>query len=156
MRAVEVRIATEEDEPGLVSALACLFAEDPGTMDPSVNQEWPRLLGPSSIAAWRADSSRLVLAAADGETVVGILTGFIAEPTSFRPVRVAVLHSLYVGPAHRSAGVGGRLVVAFRIWACEHLADRVSVTAYAANTDAIRFYQRHGFTPRQLELDRKP
>jgi ribosomal protein S18 acetylase RimI-like enzyme len=32
----------------------------------------------------------------------------------------------------------------------------MSVTAYAANTDAIRFYQRHGFTARQLELDGEP
>ena len=32
----------------------------------------------------------------------------------------------------------------------------MSVTAYAANTDAIRFYQRHGFTPRELELDCGP
>ena len=31
----------------------------------------------------------------------------------------------------------------------------MSVTAHAANTDAIRFYQRHGFAPREIELDRR-
>ena len=156
MSSAEIRIATEEDESGLVNALAGLFAEDPGTRDPSVSQEWPRLLGPSSIAAWRADSTRLVLAAADGGSVVGILTGILTEPTDYRPVRVAILHSLYVVPAHRDAGVGAGLVAAFRSWARQRLADRMSVTAYAANTAAIRFYERHGFTPRELELDGEP
>jgi ribosomal protein S18 acetylase RimI-like enzyme len=32
----------------------------------------------------------------------------------------------------------------------------MSVTAYAANTAAIRFYRTHGFTPRELELDGPP
>jgi GNAT superfamily N-acetyltransferase len=107
---VEIRVATAQDEPGLVAAPAGLFAEDPGPRDPTVSQEWPLLLGPSSVAAWRADDSRLVLAAADGSAVIGILTGVITEPTDYRPVRVAILHSLYVGPAYRGKSTGARLV----------------------------------------------
>jgi len=156
MGTVEIRLAADRDEPGVLAALAGLFSEDPGTRDPTVSQDWPRLQGPSAAAAWRADGSRLVLAAADGDTVVGMLTGYLTEPSDYRPVRVAVLHSLYVQPAHRDAGVGTRLVGAFRSWARERRADRMSVTAYAANADAIRFYQRHGFTPRELELDGRP
>jgi len=156
MSPADIRIATAQDEPGLVAALAGLFAEDPGTRDPTVSQEWPWRSGPSSVAAWRADASRLVLAAVDGEAVVGILTGFITEPTDYRPVRVAVLHSMYVDPAHRSDGIGARLAESFRSWARQRQADRMSVTAHAANTDAIRFYRGHGFTPRHLELDGVP
>jgi GNAT superfamily N-acetyltransferase len=47
---------------------------------------------------------------------------------------------LYVNPAHRGDGVGARLVETFRSWARRCRAERMSVTAYAANTDAIRFY----------------
>ena len=84
-----------------------------------------------------------------------MLTGYLTEPSDYRPVRVAVLHSPYVQPGHRDARIGTRLVAAFRSLAREREADRMSVTAHAANTDAIRFYQRHGFAPRELELDRR-
>ena len=156
MSPVEIRIATAKDLPGLVGALTGLFAEDPGTRDPSVSQQWPRRFGLSNMTAWMADANRLVLAAADGEAVIGLLTGIIAEPADHRPVRVAILHSLYVDPAHRNDGVGARLVETFRSWARQRQADRMSVTAYAANIDAIRFYQRHGFTALKLELDGEP
>jgi GNAT superfamily N-acetyltransferase len=156
MSAVEIRIATAEDLLGLVDALTSLFAEDPGTRDPTVSQEWPVRFGLSNMTAWIADGNRLVLAAADGEAVVGLLTGIITEPADHRPVRVATLHSLYVDPAHRNDGVGARLVETFRSWARQRRADRMSVTAYAANIDAIRFYQRHGFTALKLELDGEP
>jgi len=51
--------------------------------------------------------------------------------------------------------VGGRLVDAFKTWATEQGAVRLTVTAYAANTDAIRFYQRNGFAPKSRELELK-
>jgi len=153
MSGVAIRVAVPGDGPGLLGMLAGLFAEDPGTRDPSVSQEWPRRAGLSSLTAWMADASRLVLAAADGTTIVGVLTGSLSGPTDYRPVRVAILNSLYVDPAYRGGAVGAQLVAEFRSWARNRQAQRMSVTAYAANTDAIRFYQRHGFTPRLLELD---
>jgi len=156
MNPVRIRVAAAGDEPGLVAVLAGLFAEDPGTRDPSVSQEWPHRAGLSSVKAWMADTNRLVLAATDGAAIVGILTGILTEPTDYRPVRVATLHSLYVSSAYRDRGVGSQLVAEFRSWARNRRAQRMSVTAYAANTDAIRFYQRHAFAPRLLELDGEP
>jgi GNAT superfamily N-acetyltransferase len=103
-----------------------------------------------------ADHSRLVLAATAGAEIVGNLIGSIAEPNDYRLVRVATLNSLYVFPAYRDLGVGAQLVTEFRSWARDRKAQRMAVTAYAANTDAIRFYQRHGFGPRLLELDGEP
>jgi len=156
MNPVRIRLAAAGDEPGLVAVVADLIAEDPGTRDPSVSQQWPHRFGLSSMKTWMADTNWLVLAATDGEAIVGILTGFLTEPTDYRPVRIATLHSLYVNPAYRDGGVGAQLVAKFRSWARNRQAQRMSVTAYAANTDAIRFYQRHAFTPRLLELDGEP
>ena len=41
----------------------------------------------------------------------------------------------------------------FLKWAREKGAERVSVTAYAANERAIAFYERLGFEPRNLSLE---
>ena len=38
-------------------------------------------------------------------------------------------------------------------WARDLRAERLSVTAYAANVDAIRFSQREGSAPRSLSLE---
>jgi ribosomal protein S18 acetylase RimI-like enzyme len=69
-------------------------------------------------------------------------------------VRGAELESIHVYPQFRGSGIGSRLVEAFLAWAAEHGAVRASVTAYAANESAIRFYERHGFTVRSLVADR--
>ncbi len=52
-------------------------------------------------------------------------------------------------------GVGERLVGEFLAWARERGAERASVTAYADNGCAIRFYERYGFRPRSVSLERR-
>jgi hypothetical protein len=39
------------------------------------------------------------------------------------------------------------------VWAAEKGAQRATVTAYAANDGARRFYARHGFAVRSVTLD---
>ncbi len=69
-----------------------------------------------------------------------------------RPVKAATLISVYVRPARRSSGAGARLVEAFVRWAGEQGAEHAEVTAYEANADAIRFYERSGFAPQSVTL----
>lgn len=76
-----------------------------------------------------------------------------AAPSEVRPVRVAVLVSMYVSGEWRSSGIGRRLVGSFKDWARQQRADRISVGAFASNDDAIRFYQRMGFAPLKLILE---
>lgn len=95
-----------------------------------------------------------MLAAEHAGTVVGHLMGLLTEPTAMRPVKAATLMSVYVRPAHRGSGAGARLVEAFVHWAAAQGAGHAEVTAYAANTDAIRFYERGGFAPQAVTLRR--
>lgn len=67
---------------------------------------------------------------------------------------VAELESMFVLDNARCRGVGKHLVDAFLAWCHGRGMQRVSVTAYAANDGAIRFYQRAGFAARQLTLER--
>lgn len=153
-RAATVRVARAEDIPGLVASSVGLFAEDAGTRDRAVNADWPREHAAGSFATALEDPSRLVLVVEHEGQVVGHLMGSLTEPSALRPVKSATLMSLYVRPAHRRGGAGGRLVEAFLAWAAEQGAGQTEVTAYTDNTDALRFYARHGFAPRLVTLRR--
>jgi len=144
-RQVIVRRARAEDIPGLVASSAGLFAEDGGTRDSSVNVDWPREHGARSFAAALEDPARLVLAVEYVGQVVGHLMGSVTGPTEKRTVTSATLVSIHVRPEHRRARAGDRLVEEFLDWARRQGAEHAEVTAYAANTDAIRFYERGGF-----------
>ncbi|MHC3467245.1 N-acetyltransferase family protein [Streptomyces sp. 7R007] len=151
-RDVIVRRARTEDIPGLVESSAGLFAEDAGTRDSTMNVDWPREHGAASFAAALEDPSRLVLAVDCGGQVVGHLVGSLTEPSARRPVTSATLVSMYVRPEHRRARAGARLVAEFLDWARRQGAEHAEVTAYAANVDAVRFYERNGFGAMLLTL----
>jgi GNAT superfamily N-acetyltransferase len=50
--------------------------------------------------------------------------------------------------------IGPSPVLCATVRGCPINAQRLSVTAYAANQEAQHFYARHGFTPRSVVLDR--
>ncbi|HVV21399.1 MAG TPA: GNAT family N-acetyltransferase, partial [Pseudonocardiaceae bacterium] len=131
-----------------------LAAEDAATRDPFRNPHWARDHGAEHAAADLADRDKLVLAAVAGADVVGHLLGGFSAPSSMWTVPRAFLISMFVRPEWRGTGVGSRLVGQFREWAAERGAEQLRVTAYAANEGAIRFYQRHGFTPLEVTFTR--
>jgi ribosomal protein S18 acetylase RimI-like enzyme len=136
-----------------VSLNAALFQEDAGQRDPFMNLDWPHEEGHDHFTKHVREKSSLgLLAEVEGEAV-GYLVGYVKGSTRMRPVRVAELESIYVRQAHREQGVGRRLVGRFLAWARERGAERVSVTAYAANESAIAFYQRIGFKAKELTLE---
>ncbi|MFG2127242.1 GNAT family N-acetyltransferase [Streptomyces sp. NPDC048751] len=79
----------------------------------------------------------------------------MTEASVMRPVRsAATLISVYVRPEHRRARAGGRMVGEFLAWAKGRGAGHVEETAYTANPDAVRFYERHGFAASSVTLRR--
>jgi len=64
----------------------------------------------------------------------------------------AELVSTFVSASHRGQGIGTRLVEDFIAWSRDRGAARLHVSAYAANSAAIHFYQGHGFVPLSIEL----
>ena len=63
----------------------------------------------------------------------GVVKGFIL-------VKGGEVRKLFVEPVLQGQGIGAKLLE----YAVEHL-DAKTLWAFAKNTDAIRFYQRHGF-----------
>jgi GNAT superfamily N-acetyltransferase len=144
-----------EDIDAFVASVSGLFEEDAGRHDHAVDVEWPLNEGVEYYSGLVTDPSCLLAVARDGGRVVGHLVGKLSEPTSFRPARFAVLESMRVEPDSRGRGVGGLLVREFTAWARECGAEQASVTTYAANDGAQRFYARHGFAPKTVSLRAK-
>lgn len=152
MHTVTIRRARPSDLAGAQADVAALFAEDSGSRDATISRNWPG----RHAGAWLEDqmtTERKVLLIAETTGQAGYLAGEVLAPSAMRTVSVAVLVSMYVRPAFRGQGIGRSLAAAFRDWARAEGAERMSVTAYTANTDAIRFYQRLGFAPRETQLE---
>jgi GNAT superfamily N-acetyltransferase len=151
MEGVAVRRATVADIDGLVASITGLFAED-SVRDELRNPGWPQVHAADDAAENVANPDMLVLLAELDGSVIGHLTGgfYPASPMWTGPR--AHLFSLHVMAAWRGQHVGALLVEYFRSWAKEKGAVQLRVTAYTANTGAIRFYQRHGFAPLETTL----
>lgn len=150
MDAVTIRQATEADIAGLVMSHSGLAAEDGAVRDPIRNANWARDHGAEHTAADLANRDRLVLAAETKGEIVGHLLGGYFPPSDMWVGARAYLISMFVRPEWRGHTVGSRLVGHFTRWATDRGAAELRVTAYAANEGAIRFYQRHGFTPLEM------
>ena len=150
MDIVQARI---DDVDTWVRMSSTLFREDAGTRDSLTDVGWPEKHGRDHFAGLVSSDDAVCLLARSGPTPVGYLAGLILAPTTLRPVKIAELQSMYVVEDHRRRGVGQGLVERFRAWATDLGARRMSVTAYAANRDAVRFYQRQGFRPRSVTLE---
>ena len=92
--------------------------------------------------------------AEDGK-LVGVLTGEVKKTEAWRPLlKLTELATLFVGAEHQGKGIGSKLVEEFIGWSKESGAHRVVVNAYAWNSAGIEFYQKHGFEPWDLDLER--
>jgi ribosomal protein S18 acetylase RimI-like enzyme len=151
-----IEVATSDDIAGFLASAGALVATDAGRYDPDATDlDWAAKSGPAYAASLIADDDSLVLVARDGGgAVVGHLVGRLHGPGNVHPILVAELETIHVFPEHRGSGTGEQLVSGFFTWAAGKGAQRASVSVYAANESAQRFYTRNGFTPRTVTLDR--
>jgi GNAT superfamily N-acetyltransferase len=144
---------TPESLDDFVASVAGLFAEDAGTHDPTWDLDWPAREGHAFYRDLLDDQESLCLLASNDNGPAGHLVGRMAPPHGLRPGQlVAVLMSMRVAEHARRDGVGSALIAEFMKWANEKKATEAKVTAFAANANAIEFYQRNGFTPYELTL----
>ncbi len=80
----------------------------------------------------------------DGKTIGGMAYAAMVE----KPAKTAMLHQLYVHPAHQREGVGRELFA--EIETCFPAAEFIRLEVEPENKAAIAFYQAHGF----VEVDR--
>ena len=153
-----IRPATTADVERIVQLNHALFQEDAGQRDPTMNLNWALEEGGRFYAGFLKREATVVLlieVREGGETtaVVGYLAGQMRHRFQMRPIDIAELDSMYIIEAYRNLDLGTALVARFREWSQEQGAERIAVTAYAANTRALTFYQRLGFIPRDITLE---
>ncbi len=152
---VDYKIGTagSRDIGALVRLRSALFAEDAGSRDPFTDVGWPGVHGWDHFRSLISQNDACCFLARSGRAPVGYLAGYVGEPTEIRPVRIAELQSMYVEAGCRGRRVGSALVDAFLAWANDRMAGRVSVTAYASNSAALRFSTRVGFRRKSTTLE---
>lgn len=69
-------------------------------------------------------------------------------------IRYAELRDMKVHEDYRRKGIGSQLVERFVQWAKDKEYERLSVDVYALNEKNIGFYQKLGFTPMTLAMER--
>ena len=100
--------------------------------------------------AWLAEERNFLLLARRRGRALGYAFARVADhssPTWDGERTVLDLETLSVLPEARGGGVGARLIALVREEAELRGYDRLTLTAVAANRDALRFYEREGFEP---------
>lgn len=144
---------TADSLDDFVTSVAGLFVEDAGAKDPAWDLDWPQREGHAFYRGLMADDDALCLLATNENGPAGHLVGRMSGPHGMRPgERTAVLQSMRVAEHARRLGVGSALIAQFMKWANGKNATEAAVTAFAANANAVEFYQRNGFTPYELTL----
>jgi GNAT superfamily N-acetyltransferase len=89
-----------------------------------------------------------------GEAVVAFLSGqppvavalMTLRPNAWYDGPVALLDELYVVPAMRGRGIGSALLALVEATAGQRGAELLEINVDGEDTDARRFYERHGYT----------
>lgn len=113
-----------------------------------------------SMARRLVSDGLLVTRAGEGAEDPDRIVGFV----SFGPdaggyeqdVDRGVVENIYVDPAYRGEGRGSELLAAAERRLFESGCDRVSLEVMATNEGARGFYDRMGYVPHRVELEKRP
>ena len=138
-----------EEEPQQVPRVATVTeSRDVAELLDAFNQEYGTPTpGPAVLAARleRLLAEGNVVALLAGEPAIGVAL-MTLRPNVWYDGPVALLDELYVTPAHRGRGVGSALLRRAEIVARHRGAELLEVNVDGHDTDARRFYERHGYT----------
>jgi ribosomal protein S18 acetylase RimI-like enzyme len=92
----------------------------------------------------------------DGSGNVAGFVSFGLETKRYdHDVQRGVVYNLYVRPEYRNEGVGRELLTEAERRLAENGVDLVSLQAMAENDAARRFYERLGYQPHRVELEKR-
>ncbi len=134
----EVRAAREDEVEALIPLYEWLFAP-PGSVPPA----WDERRAAVALRETIASHDSVVLVAAEGQALIGFLTGYQDMHSVRFGYRVWV-EDFAVHPERRSLGVGKALLDAAKAWARERGATHLELDSADARKDAHRFYEREG------------
>ena len=101
-----------------------------------------------------ADDADFLLAELDGEVVGLVAIRRRARPDypMFRPGEFVLIEDLVVDERRRRRGIGTALLEAARRWSGQRGLGSMELVVWAANSEAVDFYRKHGFGMRQYRM----
>jgi GNAT superfamily N-acetyltransferase len=149
---VEIRLATPDEIPRLEPLWRELYAHQAGH---GMLLQLPE----SAFDAWVASIApfvgrfAVVVVALDGREAVGFVAGRVRSlPPYFGAGQVGAIGEVYVREHHRGGGLGRRLVERAVEWYRENGLSRVELQVVAGNPEAVRFYERIGWTQELVQM----
>ena len=130
-----------------------LFEMEFERYDQNLNVEWPTA-EPGTQYFTQMIAAGSVYVAITHDEVVGYLAGNFRHQQSYMLDPVAELDNILVAEPYRGQGIGTQLVERFLLECQQQNIKAVRVTAYANNNMALEFYRKHGFAPREINLER--
>ena len=124
--------------------------------DPALDINWP--FSKEGEQKYRfAITDKYTIIAEKDKKLAGYLIGKIvgAAPGSARNIKQAYLENIFVSDSARKSGVGAKLITEFKDYCKKEGVSRINVSVLAANTTAVDFYQKVGFSPRSLSLSQE-
>ncbi|GHC05484.1 GNAT family N-acetyltransferase [Cerasicoccus arenae] len=151
---VTIRRGQPNDLAAIRTLDQLLIAHD-RQFDPSLDASWSESVEATEFFVGRLSGDGVCFVAEADGVVVGSLLGAMSEVASYRrPACLVEAETLFVHPDQRGGGVGRRLMDAFLDWAQEQGAVKISLRVSAANNEAIRLYDKLGYTPYDLILEK--
>lgn len=149
-----IRKGTEKDFSLIQALNAALFAEDQDN-DVTLDTHWPvSVEGVEYYMKSLLDPEKLVLIAQDDQkNPLGYSIASSVNKWRYRKVKTGELENMYVVPKARRQGVGGALTGEVKQWLKTKGIDRIYVSAYTNNANAIAFYIANGFAVRETGLE---
>ena len=97
---------------------------------------------------------RVIIVAENNQEVIGMCSAQLLVSTA-EGGRVALIEDMVVAHSFRGEGVGRKLLLAIEKWTKEKGANRLQLLADRNNIQALRFYQKRGWTTTKLICLRK-
>lgn len=148
---MEIEFATVEQAESVADMWVAL-ADEQTQYDSHVLGERNRSVVADELSR-HAVTDRLVVARAAGE-IVGFVMFALDRGSYEMDVTQGVVENLYVAPDHRGEGLGSELLRTAERRLDALGADTVVLEAMAANSDARRFYRRHGYDTHRVQLEK--
>ena len=146
--------ATDGDLPALLALLELMTAQHE-SYDPfnARGDNWPERARLYLKERLSGADCYLAVARCEHE-VVGLVSASVSDAPLFAEARRGVIENLAVAPAWRRQGLGTRLMQAALAWCAGAGATRAQLAVAWTNDDGRRFWERCGFAPVFVWLQR--
>jgi GNAT superfamily N-acetyltransferase len=121
--------------------------------DPDLDMTWAKgEKGKTYFTKLVNDPNSYCLIAEDDDKQIGYLVASFKD-TVYRKSKCAELQNMGVSPDYQSQGIGSKLIQKCLAWAKSKGYQKMYVSAYFGNTEAIKFYKKNGFSELDLGLE---